>query len=352
MSNPHIALYVDEDAKFSARSDIKHEDIADNELLVEVHYSGVNPADARHATSLGIRSTVIGYDFAGRVLKASSTSKFKTGDIIAGYTPSGIGRPLKYGTHQDQLAVPDDMVFSVPENLPESHAAALTVVTMTAADVLYSLFKFPLPTDPGTFESPIFIWGATTGVGIAVLQFARASGCKNIIVTASPARFDLVKSLGATHVFDYASPTITADIIAATKEIGQGPITHALDAVGTMVEPFSSDQVLQCVDEITKLVFVVLARSERFKIPFAIPKDGWKIHPVGAPEPISIPSRPEDHWNSWKALHWAIDNYGTRFQLPPVEVIKVAPEQALEEIHKVAEGKRGFGKLVIGRPFK
>lgn len=94
------ALYATEDARFLIRDDIRHEEIEPNELLIETHYSGVNPADVRHSTHLGIRATVVGYDFAGRVLKAPPNSKFNEGDIVAGYTPSGMGRPAKYGAHQ------------------------------------------------------------------------------------------------------------------------------------------------------------------------------------------------------------------------------------------------------------
>ena len=38
-----------------------------------------------------------------------------------------------------------------------------------------------------------------------------------VITTSSPRNFDLVRSLGADHVFDYNSPTVGADINALTK---------------------------------------------------------------------------------------------------------------------------------------
>ena len=44
------------------------------------------------------------------------------------------------------------------------------------------------------------------------------------------ARFAPLKRLGATYVFDYSSSTAVADILSKVREIGQGPITHALDA--------------------------------------------------------------------------------------------------------------------------
>lgn len=349
---PNKILYATEDGQFVVRDDIRHEDIASDELLIETHYSGVNAADIRHSTHLGIRATVIGYDFAGCVLKAPTSSKFKGGDIVAGYTPTGLGRPAKYGAHQRLLAVPGDSVFKVPSNLPETHAAALTVVVMTAADVIHNLFKFPLPTSPGNFTSPILIWGASSAVGISAVQLARASGCRNILVTASPARHDLLKRLGATCAFDYSSPTVVADIRAAVEAIGQGPISHAFDAVGTMGNPSSSDLVAQSVGESAVLASSILRQDSRFQMPVATTKDAWRIHLPGAPGPITIPGRPADHWNAWKVLNWAVDNYGTEFTLPSVEVLHVPGEAALAEIVKVENGTRGFGKVVFQQPFK
>jgi NADPH:quinone reductase-like Zn-dependent oxidoreductase len=212
---PNKAIYATEDAQFIIRDDLHPEPIAADELLVETRYSGANPADVRHCTLLGIRATVLGYDFAGRVLKAPSASEFKEGDIVAGYTPSGIGRPAKYGAHQSLMMVPCDMAFKIPSNLPEAHAAALTVVFMTAVDVVHNLFKFPLPSVPGHFTRPILIWGGSAAIDLCAVQLAQASGCKNILVKASPGRHDMLKSLGATHTFDYASETVVEDIKSA-----------------------------------------------------------------------------------------------------------------------------------------
>jgi NADPH:quinone reductase-like Zn-dependent oxidoreductase len=349
---PNKALYVTEDGQFVVRNDLDHESIAPNELLIETRYSGANPADIKHSTHLGIRATVLGYDFAGRALKAPAGSEFKEGDAVAGYTPTSIGRPRKYGAHQSFLAVPCDMVFKIPSNLPEAHAAALNSVVMTAADIVHNLFKFPLPTNPGAFSGPILIWGASSAVGLSTLQLARASGCRNIFVTASPARHDLLISLGATHTFDYSSQTVVAEIKSAVEALGEGPITHAVDAAGTMGEPSSADLTAQSASESTVLSSVVHRRDSKFLFPVALTKDEVGFHPPGAPEPIIHPARPADHWNAWSALQWAIANYGTKFKLASVSVLDVTADEALRELISVASGKRGFGKVVFQHPLK
>lgn len=350
-SKPGKAVYVREDGSLEIRTDSTHEEAADNELLVEVRYSGVNPADSRHS-QLGIRSTVAGYDFSGRVLSAPNGSQYKEGDIVAGYTPSGIGRPLKYGVHQTHLACPDDMVFKVPANLPETHAAALTVVAMTAADAVFNIFQLPLPTSPVGNALPVLIWGASSSVGLCAVQFLRASGCQNILITASPARHELLKSLGATQVFDYNSSTVASDIAAAVEALGQGPIRHAFDAVGTFATPSSADLVVQSVKNAEAILASVTKLDGGFRMPVAYTKDGWRIQPPGAPHAIDLPSRPENHWHAWKALEWAVENYGSRFKLPQVEVFRGTAEDAMREIIMVGGMGRGFGKLVIQQPLQ
>ncbi|KAI4944777.1 hypothetical protein J4E91_008464 [Alternaria rosae] len=342
------ALYVNEDGHIEIRNDIKHEDTAANEIVVEVKYSGVNPADAKHA-QLGIRSTVSGYDFCGTVVSTPTGSRIKTGSVVAGYTPSGIGRPLKYGVHQRRLACPEDMAFEVPSNLPESHAAALTVVAMTAADAVFNLFQFPLPTAPTTYTQPVLVWGASSGVGFSAVQFLRASGCKNILVTASPARHELLKRIGATLVSDYASPTVVSDIVAAVEALGEGPISHVLDAVGTSS---SADLVVRSVNDPSAILASVTKFDGGFRMPVAYTKDAWRIQPPGVPHVIDTPARPEDHWHAWIALQWAVENYGSRFELPNVEVFQGTAEDALQEIIKVGGFGRGFGKLVIQQPLQ
>jgi NADPH:quinone reductase-like Zn-dependent oxidoreductase len=42
-------LYVDEGGSFQIRNDVKHEEIAAGKLIIEVRYSGVDPADTKHA---------------------------------------------------------------------------------------------------------------------------------------------------------------------------------------------------------------------------------------------------------------------------------------------------------------
>ena len=76
-------------------------------------------------------------------------------------------------------------------------------------------------------------------MGCNAIQLARAAGCE-VITTASPKNNAYLKQLGAAEVFDYRSPTVVRDIIAAFKNrqaagaisIGTGSIKACIEVLG------------------------------------------------------------------------------------------------------------------------
>ncbi|KXJ86382.1 chaperonin 10-like protein, partial [Microdochium bolleyi] len=256
----NTALYMDRDCQMTVKRGFDIPQPQADEVLVEVEFSGVNPADIRHGTILGVVPVVLGYDFSGRVVSSPPGSGLTPGDAVAGTTPSGLGRPSRYGAHQKFLACPIDWLFRVPTaHLPMPDAACLSVVARTAADVMFNIFEYPLPSQsPIQPESSskvglLLVWGGSTAVGCCAIQFARACGVQHIFVTASPARHELLKSLGATRCFDYRDPDAVAKISAAVEAQQQGPVRYALDAAGSFGTsdggPSSFEQMLRCCPE-------------------------------------------------------------------------------------------------------
>ena len=348
------ALYVSKDCTFEVRDDLGIPECGEKEILVRTLYSGVNPADTAHSLQLGIRSTVLGYDFSGEVVSSGSSSKFKPGQFVAGYTPTSLGRPTKYGAHQDFLVCPEDMCFAVPIYLPMSHAAGLPSVTMTAADVIFNIFKLPLPSEDRTLAErnkpgSLLIWGGSTSVGICTLQFAKAIGCHPIFVTASPSRHSELLKLGATKCFDYASPTVVSDVKTAIQSTAEG-LHYALDAAGRETDPALPSFLEQCVgDGKTDCACVVFRPGT--KMPLAVRHLDVTFHLKDSPHPITIPAIPDDHWRAWEGLDWAVKNYNKNFKLPWVRVYEGNAKDALEEVIAVGSLSKGAGKLVIKHPF-
>ncbi|KAK1139323.1 hypothetical protein N8T08_001094 [Aspergillus melleus] len=353
-SMANTALYCNENISFVVRRQRDSYAPEDGELRIETIYSGVNPADVKHATRLGIYPSVLGYDFCGKVLEVPAGSKFQPGDLVAGYTPTGVARPAKYGTHQQSLICPEDMLFSVPPNLPPHHAACLSVVTMTACDALYNIFKFPLPTEtPGPNEAgPLLIWGASSSVGLSAVQLARASGIYPILVTASPQNHPLLLRLGATRCFDYKCAHVVSDIQSALNQEGWGTVMQGFDAVGSEAGLGSAQSMAACVSKDATLVSVVVQQDPRFKMPLATPNSDVRIQLRGVPHPITIPARKADYERAWEAFQWVVAHYGAQFQFPSVEIFNGSAEDAMNKVIAVAGHGRGLGKLVLQHPLQ
>jgi NADPH:quinone reductase-like Zn-dependent oxidoreductase len=250
------------------------------------------------------------------------------------------------------------MVYSVPENLPSHHAGCLTVVAMTAADALYNLFKFPLPGDSAqnasdiNTASPLLIWGASTSVGICAVQFANASGVFPILVSASPERHALLSELGASHCFDYKSPSVIEEINTVLKNYHFDGAPYAFDAVGNPSGLGSAQMVASCASQDAKLVSVVVQKDPRFVMPLATTNEDATLRLPNILHPITIPARKDDHQRAWSALQWAVRNYGSRFQLVSVEVFQGRAEDALQQLKILADNGRGFGKLAFKHPLE
>lgn len=354
MSLTNTALYVTQELQFEARKQEKDHFPRDGELLVETIYSGVNPADVKHATQFGVYPAVLGYDFCGKVINEPKNSKFQQGDIVAGGTPSGVERPIKYGTHQRHLVCPEDMAWLVPANLPQHHAACLTVVVMTACDALYNIFKFSLPGELSVCEKPqpFLIWGASSSVGLSALQLARATGIYPILVTASPKNHELLMKLGASYCFDYRCPNVADEIKEALVKKQWGSICHAFDTIGSMEGLGSAQAMANCVPGDAVLASVIPQPDLRFQTPFPVCNAEATFKVQGLPQPITVPARKTDYENAWKGLQWVVSNYGENFELPQVNVFTGSAEEALKELMVVTEHGRGLGKVVLRHPLR
>src|SRR6058998_1538832 len=167
----------------------------ENEALVRVIASGVNPADpltlsGKYAREFGTHLPLIpGYDIAGIVEKTGlKVTKLKAGDAIYGYPTFG-------GGWADYVAVTEGEVAAKPASLNFTKAAAVPMGALTAWQALVDTAQV----QPG---QTILIHGGSGGVGSFAVQIAKARGAR-VIATASTANQDLLKQLGADVAIDY-----------------------------------------------------------------------------------------------------------------------------------------------------
>ncbi|KXX80784.1 Protein TOXD [Madurella mycetomatis] len=334
--------------------------------LLCVEYSGINPADVKHAT-IGYHSSVAGYEMSGHVLEAAPDSPFKPGDKIFGIkpppAPNGRCPPAVYGStpklrHGGQPLLAQSPVAG---GLGLREAASLPVMTMTAADGLFNLLGLAFPgagVRSGSESQGLLVWGGASSVGLAVVQLAKAAGHGPIFVTASAKNHETLRALGADRCFDYKADDVVERIREAIRDCGR-PVRHAFDAVGvgSLAEgddfgKSSPGLTAASVsfdgqrDQDVKLVCVLPVREDsRYKLCFAT-----RNHE--SPMELARMADPEAWYGMQaKVMAWVTANYGEGMYVgsPNITTVK-GTRESLDAMRRSAEGKYSLEKVVIEHP--
>ncbi|KAL2845502.1 chaperonin 10-like protein [Aspergillus pseudoustus] len=199
---------------------------ADNEIVIHNRAIALNLVDyARQLLGAGLFAwttypAILGTDVAGEVVEvgAGAASRFKFGDRVAGLASELKNNTPHEGAFQDYVVLQSQLVSHIPSSLSFEDASVIPLGISTAACGLFQkdhlALQFPTePRAPSTGET-VLVWGGSSSVGTNAIQLAAAAGYE-VFTTASPKNFEYVKSLGASQVWDYRSPTLVDDIVAA-----------------------------------------------------------------------------------------------------------------------------------------
>lgn len=218
------AAFLEETGKPLVVKPVPYPMVQDDEILIKVASVAINPFDGAQQM-MGPKffpfmqfPCVLGEDVAG-VVEA-------VGAGVTGYQPGDRVAALARRAFQTHVTTPAHLAIRIPDALAFEQAAVLPLALSIAVVGLFGrdYLALPLPAAAGVAPAPtgkaVLIWGGSTSVGCNAIQLAAAAGYE-VITTASPANFDLVKGLGARQVFDHNSPTIKDDLVAALngKEI-------------------------------------------------------------------------------------------------------------------------------------
>jgi NADPH:quinone reductase-like Zn-dependent oxidoreductase len=177
-----------------------------NEVLIKVHAASVNssdwelltakPAYARIWGPLKPRYKILGSDIAGRVEAVGSNAKrFKPGDAVFGDIFE------RWGGFAEYVCAPEDVLMLKPAGMTFDEAAAIPQAAVVALQGLR---------DKGQLQSgqKVLINGAGGGGGTFAVQIARSFGA-DVTGVDSAIKLDLMRSLGADQVIDYAHEDFT-----------------------------------------------------------------------------------------------------------------------------------------------
>jgi NADPH:quinone reductase-like Zn-dependent oxidoreductase len=179
--------------------EVDRPEISADEVLVRVHAAGVDrgvwhlmtglPYPVRLAYGLrSPRSQTPGMDLAGVVVAVGAdVTRFRPGDEVLG---------IGVGTFAEYARAPEAKLVAKPAGLTFEQAAVVAISGATALQAVRDHGQVR----PG---HRALVIGASGGVGTYAVQIAKAYGAE-VTGVASGTKLDLVRSLGADHVVDYA----------------------------------------------------------------------------------------------------------------------------------------------------
>ena len=127
----------------------------------------------------------------------------------------------RHGAFAELVAVPEQIVYKLPGNMPLEHAALIEAVSIA----VHAVGRAPL----GNSDRVLVIGSGM--IGLLVIQVLRHAGCRQIIaVDQQPERLALAKQFGATSVVDACAEN-AADRIAELSD-GNG-VDVAYEVVGS-----------------------------------------------------------------------------------------------------------------------
>ncbi|RLQ19113.1 zinc-binding alcohol dehydrogenase family protein [Vibrio sp. SBT000027] len=174
--------------------------LKNNDLLVKVSATSINPADAkiriRNAKDKTLdQPKVLGYDAVGEVVgKGADVEGFEVGDRV--YYAGDVTRT---GANAEYQAVDYRITAKAPKSLSDEAAAVMPLATLTAWEALFDRLRVR-PEE----KKSILIIGGAGGVGSITIQLAKQLTNLNVIATASrPETEQWVRDMGADYVVNH-----------------------------------------------------------------------------------------------------------------------------------------------------
>lgn len=190
----------------------------EGEVLVDVHFSGINFADILARMGLYPDSPkkpcVVGYEISGEVEKVGESVN---GDWVG----KQVASLTRFGGYSSKVTIPVDQVFPVPENISLEVAAAMPVTYLTAYIMMIEQARLRK-------DDTVLIHGIGGGVGISAFQLAKIIGA-DVIGTASGWKHESLGKMGMENLIDYHGE----DFVERTLEwTGGKGVDLVLDPVG------------------------------------------------------------------------------------------------------------------------
>ncbi len=270
------AVRLAEVGKPLEEADVSLPEIGPSEVLIRVAAAGICHSDAHYRGSISKIERLpvtLGHEVVGRVEKVGlDVTNVEPGDRVCVHYLVHCGscefclRGLEQfcregqmiGKHRDGgyaefIKVPARNAFVLPDEISFESGA---IMMCSSATALHALNKARLKSGESV---AIFGFG---GLGFSALQLARAAGCGEIyVVEINPAKFDLIRKLGAVAIDATASDPV-GQIKKATGGKGVDVSLELIGSASTM------RQAVQCLGVLGRTAFVGLTAESISIFPY------------------------------------------------------------------------------------
>ena len=187
------------------------------EILVRVKAAGVNPTDWKARAGGGLPGktfpAILGYDVAGVVEEVGpGVTMYRPGDEVLGMPLF----PMLPGAYAEYVAAPSRHFVPKPQRLSFEEAAGLPLAALTAWQGLVDTAKLRA-------GQRVLVHAAAGGVGHLAVQIAKSRGAY-VIGTASAAKHEFVRNLGADEIIDYRDEDFVAVLGEKSLDVVFDPI--------------------------------------------------------------------------------------------------------------------------------
>ena len=211
---------IDDNFRRSLEINLPKPDLNNHEILVEVHYGGLNYADLMmcngsypHPKGYPLQA---GIEFSGIVVKCGSeVQNFSVGDRVAGFSENA-------GAFSEFLSVPETSVTKLIDEVSLEDGAAYYVQTTTAFHLLHTIGKV-------TANDIVLIHAIGGGVGLNLTQLAKHSGATVVGTVGTTGKEKRPLECGADLVLDRTKQQFTEEI---QQKFGKSPIRLLIDSTG------------------------------------------------------------------------------------------------------------------------
>jgi NADPH2:quinone reductase len=295
---------------------------APGEARVRVEAAGVNFIDVYHRTGQYALSLpfVPGREGAGRVESVGQgVTTVSPGDRVAWGWGSG--------SYAELAAIPADKLVPVPEGLALSKAAAAMLQGMTAHYLTHSTFRI----EPG---ATCLVHAAAGGVGLLLVQIAKARGARVIATASTEEKTARARKAGADETLVYGRGDFAPEVRKMTG--GRG--------VDVVYESVGRDTFAGSLDSLAPRGMLVLFGQSSGAV---APLDPQVLNQKGSlflTRPTLahyIADRAELEWRARDVLGWVRDGS------LDVAVAAELPLEQASEAHRLLEGRRTIGKLLL-----